>query len=689
MKYRLGVDTGGTFTDIALLNEETGEISVSKVPSTPDNPSQAVLKGSNQLLKSEGKSAEDISFFIHGTTVATNTLLERKGAKTALITTEGFKDVLEIGRQARPDLYDFRARKSEVLIPRNLRYEVSERILHTGDVISDLDIEETRSVIQQLKKLGVQSIAVSLINSYVNNEHEKRIKGIIEEEYDQAYVTISSEILSEYKEYERTSSVVANSYVLPKMNRYIHHLSDNLKANDVKSDLYIMQSNGGVIDAETARDVPARTVLSGPAGGTLAGQQISQTTDFSNLITIDMGGTSLDTSLIKNGEPQFTTLSEINGNPIKFPMVEMHTIGSGGGSIAWIDSGGALRVGPHSAGSEPGPVCYDKGGYEPTVTDADVILGKINPDYILGGDMQINIAKAKAAVEEKIAKPLNLSIEEAAEGILRVVNANMVRGIRVVSLEKGHDPRDFALVAFGGAGPLHAVDLARELLCETVIVPSNPGITSAIGMLTADVRHDYVQTVAQEAHTLNIEDVHDTLSEMQREALEQLNKEGFAEKDKALVVELDLRYAKQAHEISVPLDVDYLDDKQIDKAINKFHDAHKEVYGFSREGEIIELVNIRLIAFGNLSRTRLNKGYFNHNKEVTPIEHRNVFFDGNFYETPVFNRTDLSNAFKLTGPAVVEQLDSTIVIGPNQEAQTDVSGNLIINLSYRRESHNE
>lgn len=682
MSYRLGVDTGGTFTDIALIHEQTGKVHVAKVPSTPHDPSEAVIHGVHEIVRKTGIDVADISFFIHGSTVATNALLERNGAKTALLTTRGFRDVLEIGRQSRPKLYDFKARKKPPLVPRDLRIEVTERIKASGEVLVPLDVQEVRITARRLKSEGVQSIAVCLINSYMNDSHEKLIRQTIEEEYPEAFVTLSCEVLPEFKEYERTSTVAANGYVLPKMKYYLNRLVGSLKETGVASDLYIMQSNGGIITSESAMHTPARTVLSGPAGGILAGLFIVETTPYKDLITIDMGGTSLDTALIEKGRPQYTTMSEIEGSPIKLPMIEMHTIGSGGGSIAWIDAGGALRVGPQSAGAMPGPVCYDKGGEEPTVTDANVILGRINPGYILDGKMKMNPEKARRVMKEKIADPLGLTVEEAAEGILKVVNANMIRGIRVISIEKGHDPRNFSLVAFGGAGPVHAVDIGAELGSKEIVIPPNPGITCAMGMLMADVRHDYVQTVLSNVAQLGLDEANAVIGQLASEAKKELAKEGFADGDIRLQVALDLRYLRQAYEIDVPVEGLALTPELVERAVRDFHVLHNKVYGFSREEETVELVNIRLTAIGAIPKISFDKTGNGVRAELKPVQARNVFFGGRFVETPVYNRSGLGAETVVEGPAVVEQLDSTIVVYPGQRAVTDAFGNLIIHLRH-------
>lgn len=681
MNYRVGVDTGGTFTDVSLLNENTGEMSITKVPSTPHNPSLAVLNGVKQIVEESRIDYEQISFFIHGSTVATNALLEEKGSKTALITTKGFKDVLQIGRQTRPKLYDFRARKSEPLVPRNLRLELDERTDYQGNIIRAVDNNEVIKLVEVLKANEITSLAICFMHSYINPANERIVKEILAKAVPDISVTLSCDVLPEIKEYERTSTVVANAYVLPKMKYYLEHLKENMKELNIPSSLYIMQSNGGIISAETAISMPIRTVLSGPAGGVLAGSLVAKNTPFKNIITIDMGGTSLDTALIENEIPQYTTISDVEGRPIKVPMIDMHTIGSGGGSIAWIDTGRALRVGPHSAGADPGPVCYGKGGTEPTVSDANVILGRLNPDSILGGKMKMDVETARKVMKEKIADPLGITVEEAAEGILKVINANMVRGIRVISVEKGHDPRDFSLMAFGGAGPLHAVDIAREIGSKEVIIPPTPGITCATGMLMADVKHDYVKSYTANLSDVSNDGLNAIISSLVAEAQKDLTEEGFTSKTMELQASLDLRYQQQAYEITIPLTSVHVTDQSISEAITNFHETHKNIYGFNRINQDLEVANIRLVGIGKIKKIANENSGTAKFEDIKPVGKRNVYFDSSFYETLIYNRSSLNTKTSIVGPAIIEQLDSTIIVFPGQTAVTDPTGNLIINLT--------
>ena len=494
MAYRLGIDSGGTFTDVVLFDDSKKTLHITKTPSTPANPAIGVINGIKKILSQVGVRPEEIASLVHGTTVATNALIEYKGIRTALILTEGFKDILSIGRQDRPKLYDYFEKRPEPFIPRHLRFEVSERTLYNGEILRPLNEEQVREIAGSLKKMGIKGIAVCLLHSYANPTHEKRIKELFEEKYPEAVVSTSHEILPEFREYERMSTTVINTYVMPIVDRYLQDLQRMMREGGLTADLNVMQSNGGVMTSRSAGEKSVHTILSGPAGGVMGSLAIGNQIGMKNLITVDMGGTSFDICLIHDGKIHFTKESEMGGHPIKVPMIDIHTIGAGGGSIAWIDPGVLLRVGPQSAGAKPGPVCYRLGGQEPTVTDANLVLGRIDPDYYLGGEMSLDVEAAKQAISDKIAQPLKLSLEEAAEGIIKVINASMVRGIRKVSVEKGYDAREFSMICFGGGGPLHSLELAEELRIPTVVVPISPGVNSALGLLIADFRYDYSQT---------------------------------------------------------------------------------------------------------------------------------------------------------------------------------------------------
>ena len=676
--YRLAVDTGGTFTDLCLLDESSGVLVVDKVPSTPSNPSEAVLAGVSRILGRAGADPRHVHFFLHGTTVATNALLERNGAKTALLTTEGFEDVLHIGRQDRPALYDFRARRPEPIVPRALRFGVHERTLHDGQVLRKLDHASAERLVLGLRRFGVESVAVCLLHAYANPSHEKQLKSIVSRHLPDAVVTLSSEVLPEFREYERTSTVCVNAYVAPCVARYVADLEARLETVGISSDLQIMQSNGGIITSEVAREVSARTVLSGPAGGALAGRQLSRVLDRPNLITIDMGGTSSDICLLESGEPRITTESHVGGHPIRLPMIDIHTIGAGGGSIARVDPGGALQVGPRSAGATPGPICYGRGGTVPTVTDANAVLGRLNPKALLGGEMDLCLDRARQGIHDTIARPLDMSTDRAAWGIVEVINAIMVRGIRRVSVERGYDPRTFSLVALGGAGPLHAVALARELGIPEVVVPPRPGIASACGMLSADTRHDLVRTRVCTATEANPDLVARLFDEMEAIAGEQLRREGFAARDRLISRSADLRYFRQAHELEVPLKGPSIRSHTLAEVVKHFHGEHQRIYGHARESEPVEFVNFRVTAVGKIPELPSIPPPCGIIGDPGPSETREVIFDIARVPTPVFQRATLTPDKPFFGPAIIEQMDSTVVIPPGSTATPDRQGNLII-----------
>jgi N-methylhydantoinase A len=684
-RYRLGVDTGGTFTDLCVFEESSGNVMVAKVASTPGNPALAVMNGIRKLVETQGILPQEFCFLIHGTTVATNALLEHKGARTALVTTAGFEDVLHIGRQNRPRLYDFRASRPPPVVPRDLRFGVPERVLHTGEVLRPLDEGKTRGVAEKISGQGVCSIAVCLIHSYANPIHEQRVASILAEVLPDAHVTVSTEVLPEFREYERTSTVCINAYVMPRVNDYVADLERRMRDMGIASDLYIMQSNGGVITARTARRMSARTVLSGPAGGALTGVFLSRALERPRVITIDMGGTSSDICLIEGGNPRVTTESEIGGYPIKLPMIDINTIGAGGGSIARIDEGGALRVGPESAGADPGPVCYGRGGTEPTVTDANLVLGRLNPSGLLGGEMPLRLDEAIEVLAAKIARPLGLDVYQAAEGILSVVNANMIRGIRRVSVERGYDPREFILVPFGGAGPMHGVELARALNMREVAVPAHPGISSAVGMLSADVRHDYVRTHIAVCRSADADRVQSTFEEMESQGSAQLDREGFACQAVELIRSADMRYGRQSYELSVPVKGGVLTRSDLAAIEESFHGLHESAYGYARRGEAVEFVNLRVEALGKLPEFRAIQRRGRAGKTPEAIDVREVYFGGRTFRTPVYPRHALPEGAAILGPAIVEQMDATIVVPPDYRAVADRTGNLLIGDSRKGE----
>ena len=680
MSYRLGVDVGGTFTDLALYDTDTDRLEFAKTPSTPVNQALGVAAGIRELMDRHAVSPDRIDFFIHGTTVATNTLLERKGAKTALIVTAGFRDVLQIGRQDRPDLYDWRIRRSDPLVPRHLRFEAQERVLHTGEVLTPMEHEALEHVIERVKDANVDAVAVCLLHSYANPAHEQAIGDTIRRELPGIPVSLSHEILPEFKEYERMSTTTINAYVAPVMERYLRRLEASIADVGLKSDLYIMQSNGGTMGAKTAIDRPVHTILSGPAAGVIGAVAIAQQAGKPNSISIDMGGTSFDVSLSYKGEVRRTQESELERLPVKVPMVDIHTLGAGGGSIAWIDPGGALRVGPQSAGADPGPACYGNGGAEATVTDANLVLGRLGATSLLGGTMTLDVDLARNVISERIASPLGLSVEEAAEGIVQVVNASMVKGIRVVSVSKGYDPREFCLVAFGGAGPLHASELADEMDIPTVLVPVAPGVTSALGLLMADLRHDFAQTVLKPGSELSPTEITSWYEQLETQAMEQMSREGVAPDDVSLVRAADARYVGQGYELEVLAASGKLGQRDVEEILERFHDAHVRNYGYASRDNAVEVVNLRVTALASMPRPDLAHDAKDAGGDLSLalIGQRNVYFRNELKPTCIYDRSGLRPGDVIEGPAIVEQLDSTTVVWEHQTATVDNYLNLLV-----------
>ena len=680
MTYRLGVDVGGTFTDLVLHEVETNRLEFAKTPSTPADQSDAVTEGAGQLIGRLGISPEAIGFFIHGTTVATNTLLERKGARTALVVTKGFRDILQIGRQERPNLYNWRERRTDPLVPRHLRFEVRERVLYTGEVREPLDAADIEDVVRRLKEADVEAVAVCLLHSYAHPGHEQEVGSALREALPDVIVSLSSDVVPEFKEYERMSTAAINAFVAPVMGRYLRGLQVSIADVGIDSDLYIMQSNGGTMGADTAIDKPVQTILSGPAAGVIGSVGLASQAGERNIISVDMGGTSFDVSLCYQGEVRRTQDSEIERLPIKVPMVDIHTLGAGGGSIAWIDPGGALRVGPQSAGAEPGPACYGRGGDEATVTDANLVLGRLSPQAFLGGRMALDPGLARKAVEQRIADPLGLGVEEAAEGIVRVVNAGMIKGIRVVSVAKGYDPREFTLVTFGGAGPVHASEMAAELSIPRVLVPIAPGVTSALGLLMADLRHDLVRTVLRRSESIDPTDVGEVYAEMETEATAQMEREGLAPEDVSLLRLADVRYLGQGYELQVPVSGGEVTAEEIARVFDRFHDAHRRAYGYASPESPLEIVNLRTTAIAALPQPTLEAVERKGEKDPERARggFRDVFFENEAVNTAVYDRTALISGDVVKGPAIVEQLDSTTVVWPAQTATVDPYGNLML-----------
>ncbi|GMX67033.1 hydantoinase/oxoprolinase family protein [Paenibacillus elgii] len=682
MRYMVGVDVGGTFTDVTLVDTRSGEILNHKVPSTPDDPSRAIMNGVEQILELNGVLVSEVRYLAHGTTVATNSLIERKGALTGLLVTEGFRDLLEIGRQTRPGLYDFFKEKPEPVIPGHLRLEVDERLYADGSVRKPLDPDRLREAIERLKQEGVQAIAVCFLFSYLNPEHEKQAVEEIRRQFPEAYVSASHQVVPEFREYARLSTTALNAYLGPVMQRYMENFQQSVRKAGIPVDPYITQSNGGIISIQESVSNPVRTAVSGPAAGVVAASHLAELTGYKNMITFDMGGTSADFSLIENGDPKISMEREVEGFPARIPMLDIHACGAGGGSIAWLDAGGALKVGPESAGSMPGPAAYGRGGTRPTVTDANAILGRLNPDGILGGRMALDVEASKRAVQEHLCARTGLSLLEATMGILTVVNANMTRAIRLISVEKGYDPREFTLVSFGGGGGLHCGALARELGIPRILVPPSPGTFCSLGLLVTDVRSDYVRSMLLESTGGSMETIRGLFSSMMQEGSAMLEKEGIPEPKRRYVLGLDLRFKGQNYELTLPVEWSELTDEGVQGILTRFHEQHEKNYGYSNRAGVIEFVNYRVTALGELPKAALSRTEESGGRSVQPTSRREVYFAETdrpgYYDTAIYQRSELAPGDRLAGPAIIEQMDSTILILPGQTAGVDPYRNLVI-----------
>jgi N-methylhydantoinase A len=679
MAWRVGVDSGGTFTDICLFDDETGRMEIWKTPSTPDDPSRGISEVVAEGLANVGAQLADLSFFGHGTTVATNALIELKGARTALLTSDGFRDLLEIGRQKRPSLYDMFADKPKVLVPRELRIDVTERLRADGAVEVALDETQLDAIVARLSDEKIEAIAVGFLYSFMNPEHERLVVARLRQGLADAFVSASHEVAPEFREYERVSTTVINAFLGPIMQRYIRRLHDRLTDAGLAIAPHLTQSNGGVIGFETAANFPVRTLLSGPSTGVIAAQRIAELAGFDNVITFDVGGTSSDVALLKNRECKKTGEAEVHGYPIKAPMLDIHTVGAGGGSIAHVDTGGLLKVGPESAGAFPGPVCYDKGGTAPTLTDANVVLQILNPERILGGRMEIDREKAVAAIGER-ATPVGLSVEETAQGIISVATANMAKAIRVISVQRGYDPRDYALMAFGGGGPLHAARLARELDMSRVIVPPTPGALCALGLLMTDLKADFAQSLLSDLALLSPDAVSAAIEVMAAQAETWFNLEGIAPENRALRPTADLRYLGQNYELQVQFPEGPVTEETFAALRAGFEDAHRQRFGFAPPDEKVELVTLRLEAIGVVAKAELHREEVRNAAEPVATAFRQVWLpeSGGVTECPIYQRSDLSAGQRFDGPAVIEQMDTTTLVLPGMTAHVDAYGNLIL-----------
>ena len=693
-KYRLGVDIGGTFTDATLINETTGEIRVGKVPSTPQDPSQGFMEATHRILREADVSPNEVEYVVHGTTVATNSIIEGKVARTGFITTDGFRDLLEIQRQIRPSLYDLQFEKPRPLVPRYLCFGVPERLDAQGHVLTSLDEFAVRDIAEELRQENVESIAVCFLHSYINPIHEKRTGEILRETFPNVFVSLSSEVAPEFREYFRASTTVINACIRPIVERYLQSIEAQLREEGLEAELLVMQSSGGVFTFSAASEKPVFMVESGPAAGVIAATYLGSILEHPDVISFDMGGTTAKVGLIQNGTPRITKDYEVGtaaqtgmgasrgaGYPIRTPVIDLVEIGAGGGSIAWVDSGGVLRVGPQSAGADPGPVCYRMKGTEPTITDANLVLGRLNPHYFLGGEIELDIEAAQQAIKEKCADPLGLNLTTAAHGIVEIANAAMVNALRLVSIQRGYDPRDFVLTAFGGAGPVHANRLAAEIEAPTTIIPMSPGTTSAMGLLVTDLKHDYSTTLIQRADQLNTTTMNATYQELETQGQASLEREGMRPEDITFLRQVDIRYVGQSYELMLPMPAGRLRKSEIDRVLEQFHIEHDRAYGYSAPAEPTEFVTLRLTAIGKIAKPHLHeleKGTNDITKALKAT--RSVYFaeSNGYIECPVYDRYRLGAECILKGAGIVEEIDSTTVIHPGYQAQVDKFGNLIL-----------
>ncbi|HZT95246.1 MAG TPA: hydantoinase/oxoprolinase family protein [Chloroflexota bacterium] len=681
-RYRVGIDTGGTFTDVVAVDVASGRLTATKTASTPDDPSRALGAGLDKVLTLVGAGRSEVEALIHGTTVATNALLEERFSGLALITTAGFRHILEIARQSVPSGYgnSYFWVKPERIVPLERVHEVDERMNHRGEILRRLDDDCVRRVARLLAEQDVEAVAISLIHAYANPEHERRVRGLLLAENPHLTVSISSDVLPEYREYERTMTTCIDAYVKPVMQKYIGRASDTFKTSndDGSMPFLIMQSNGGVLPAPEVAGRPITTLLSGPAAGALGAAYLAGLSGHGRVLTVDAGGTSTDICLVDGGEPHVTTEGRVGRFPVKVPMVDVTTIGTGGGSIAWIDPSGALRVGPKSAGADPGPMCYGRGGNAATLTDANVMLGRL-PAYLLGGEMPLDVRRARQGIDQ-LAKHLGVGPERLAAGVVEIADWNQVNAVRQVTVKKGLDPRDYTMVAFGGSGPLQAPRVAELLGMTRVLIPPNPGNVSAYGLLAVDLRSDLVTTLVQREDRLDLTTVNAAYDDLIRRAEQELSKAAVPQELRRLLRSADIRYLGEAYEVQVDVPAGVIDEVAVGQMTERFHERHERLYGYEYRGrQVCELVNLRVSAIGLVDRPRLQAADEESPEQPSAESSRAVHFLGTgVVETPVFRRESLAVSARLQGPAVLEEYGSTAVIPPGWQAFPDGLGNLIL-----------
>ena len=689
---RVGVDVGGTFTDIILENHDAdkNEVTVTKVSSTPHDQSEGVVKGVLQVCQLAGVKPSDIDMLYHGTTVATNMVIERDGAEVGMLTTRGFRDILHMARHKRPHNFSLQYEvpwQSKPLVKRRNRIPITERLMPpTGEIEVPMNEDEVRAAAELLKKRGINSIIIAFLFSFLNNDHEMRAKEIVSSIHPDAYIYTSSEVVNVIREYERFSSTAMNAYIGPKTARYLSNLENRLKKEGINSQVRIMQSNGGISTIENSSDRPIGLLLSGPAGGVIGARSTGEQNNISNIITIDIGGTSADISVIQNGDLRIKNPrdTEVASLPVLVPMLDIDAIGAGGGSIAYIDNGGAFRVGPKSAGAVPGPACYGNGGEHPPVTDAQVVLGRLDQEQFLGGDIVIKPELAEKAIKTHIADPLGMSVTEAALGILKIINNNMALAINSNSVAKGIDPRGFTLMGFGGAGPLHAVALAEMISAKNIISPSQPGITAALGLLVSDLKYEYTRSVLiplNQASDNDLAQINQIVEDLKAEADQQLDQDNVPKDKRQYEYIMECRYLGQGFELRAKMPNEPLTTKNVQHVIDNFYDVHKQQYGHAFKDQITEAITVRVVASADVEKLQLNKleKGGSKNPEYAHLYNRDTVFDDNkAVSTPRYDRGKLKSGDTISGPAVVTQHNSTTIIPPDYTATILEVGDILI-----------
>ncbi|MFM0303577.1 hydantoinase/oxoprolinase family protein [Paraburkholderia sediminicola] len=679
-KIWLGIDTGGTFTDLVMTDAESGEQWFHKTPTTPDDASRGILDGMKQIIDMAGLNPADVDFVCHGTTLATNAVLERKWVRTGMLCTEGFGDVLELARQRRPSFFNLDIEKPVPPATRDLRFEVRERVAFDGQVVTPLNEGDVRAAVTALRKAGADSIAICFLHSYANGAHERRAAEIVKEMWPDAYLCTSSDVLAEFREYERFCTTTVNASLLPVIDRYLERFEGGVRNLDIVPEPRIMQSNGGAVSPASVRQMPVNTFFSGPAGGVIGAVGQGAMANVKDMITFDIGGTSTDVALIRNGTPEKHNSREMGGFPVRTRTLDIHTIGAGGGSVAWVDDGGLLKVGPRSAGAVPGPACYGRGGTLPTVTDANMVLGRLNQTALLQGRMAVYPERARQAIEDRLCGALGADVVRAAAGILEIVNVSMMGAVRVISVERGEDPRNFALTPFGGAGPLHAADVAAMMRIPRIFVPKRPGLLSAMGLVHADIRGDFSLTRLLIADVDALGPLNSGLSELRERGIAWLERESRNANARFEWL-VDMRYAGQNFELAAEVPDGSIDQRILESLIEQFHKAHEAAYGYRMADQPIQFVNLRVAVV--ISRPSPPTRGFKSSGSLSAalVEERQVWYaDAGFVSAPVYNRDAVPVDSTFDGPAIVEQMDTTIVIPPHATVQVNHIGDLMINL---------